>query len=356
MRLNARSQIALCVVVVSLLTNAALFGPCFCAGVKIDPALRFMSPHPEIGEAVPACKIEYALASKEVNDVVFVGDSGGACAFDPLEFQRTCGETAYNLCSEAGLGPIGYYITLKAYLDHHSGTKAVVLCVTPVTMERTAGSLGGDLQARFAKHYEPEIGTVGSLDRFLYFSRIGLESHWSPYDPAARDKPLKYFETETYSTLRRKLEESRGFNRLIAHGGKPFQPGPTKEPPILDEWTRAVRIMAMLCEQRRVLMFVVFSPVRNDMRDARTFKPLQSWCDGMRGQRSLRIVRPAILFYNDPLMWDSIHVGADGAQRFSRYVAKCFDGVLNAAGVARFMPMVANDVRAILQRESVKGH
>jgi hypothetical protein len=354
MRWNVRSRVAACVVLLSLIVSGSLFGPCFYAGVKIDPALRFMSREPDVSEAVPACKIEYALGSNEVNDVVFVGDSGGACAFDPIEFQRACGDTAYNLCSEAGLGPVGYLITLKAYLDHHPQTKAVVLCVTPVTMERTAGSLGGDLQARFMKHYEPEIGTVGTIDRFLYFSRVGLESHWSPYDSGVLEKPLKYFESETYSTLRRKFEESRGFNRLIAHGGKAFKPGPSKEPPILDEWTQAVRVMAMLCEQRRVLMFVMFSPVRKDMKDARTFKPLESWCDAMSAQPSMCVLKPAVLFYDDSQMWDSTHAGEDGARQFSRHVAQCFDGVLgvhlNAAGVARFMPIVAKDVQQAIAR------
>jgi hypothetical protein len=353
-RINNRGLISGCVVLVSLATSAALFGWCFSLGLKIDPALRFLSPEPDISEAVPACKIEYALTSDEANSVVFVGDSGGACAFDPIEFQRTFGEAAYNLCSEAGLGPVGYLITLKAYLDHHPHAKAVVFCVTPVTMERTAGSLGGTLPARFMKHYEPEIGTVSEWDRFFYFSRVGLESRRSPYDIAVRDKPLKYFETETYSSLRDKFKESRGFNKLIAHGGRPFKEA-NKEKPILEEWTHAVRIMARLCEERRVLMFIIFSPVRNDMKLVRTFKPLEAWCQSMSAQPSLCVVSPPVTFYADSLMFDSLHANADGACQFSREVAAQFYGVISgepigARGVEAFMPVVAKDVQAAIER------
>ena len=88
-------------------------------------------------------------------------------------------------------------------------------------------------------------------------------------------------------------------------------------------------------------MFVVFSPVRKDMKEARTFKPLESWCDTMSSQRSLCVVKPPVVFYDDPLMWDSIHVGADGARQFSRDVAQRFDGVL---------PTVAADVQAALAK------
>jgi len=76
-------------------------------------------------------------------------------------------------------------------------------------------------------------------------------------------------------------------------------------------------------------MIVQFLPVSDELRTARDFRPLMDWCASMERDYPVVVVsRPAVLWYDRELLWDSLH--------------------LNAACVEKFMPVVAKDMQSVL--------
>jgi hypothetical protein len=85
------------------------------------------------------------------------------------------------------------------------------------------------------------------------------------------------------------------------------------------------------------------------MNAARTFKPLESWCESFAAQPSMSVVPPIVTFYDGSQMWDSLHANSDGAWHFTADVARAFGGLWQSAhGVSRFGPIVARDVQEAL--------
>src|SRR5262249_40039011 len=139
---------------------------------------------PDIDEASALCPVEYALRTKDANDVVFLGDSTCRTGVDPARFERLTGLTGYNLGSLRGIGAAGFVITAKAYLLHHPKPRALVLCVTPTCFEIESGTLGGPLSKQFVSNYGPEVAEgVPLIDRVAYFSKRGV---WAVLPKAKR--------------------------------------------------------------------------------------------------------------------------------------------------------------------------
>jgi len=85
------------------------------------------------------------------------------------------------------------------------------------------------------------------------------------------------------------------------------------------------------CDRLGVRFVVVFSPLVRAEIDARDFRKLESWAGNLESsQPNVRVVRPLVCAYDASLMYDSIH--------------------LNAAGVEKFMPLLAKDVLAVLAK------
>jgi len=81
-------------------------------------------------------------------------------------------------------------------------------------------------------------------------------------------------------------------------------------------------------------LLIKFAPVADAEVSARDWSQLERWCRQLESRYAhARVARPLIIGYPPELMWDGIH--------------------LNAAGVEKFMPIVAKDVQAVLKE---RGH
>ncbi len=296
---------------------------------------------PTLDEASAACPVEYALRSTDRNDVVFLGDSTCRTGLDAERFARITGLTSYGLGSLRGIGPTGFVITAKAYLSHHPRPRAIVLCVTPTCFEADPAVVGGPLAGRFAASYGPEVSEFSPLvDRVSYFARHGVRALlWQPRDASkermnghdVRDVPLTGLAAETYHTLQRKTLESRGFFPLPGLHGPLRAISAPEETLIRDDWNNGIQRLAAICDEADVPLIIQFAPVSSQITRSRDFGRLEAWSRELETSHSRLIVaRPILRTFDERCMWDSIH--------------------LNAAGVDKFMPLIAADVEAALAK------
>jgi hypothetical protein len=312
------------------LTLSALSATACYVGTRGTAEERFINPGraPTVDEASFTNPIEYALSSYEFNDVIFVGDSTCHDGIDPKQFESLTHLRAYNLGSQAGVGPLGVLITATAYLERHPKPKAVVLCLSPFCLEEDAGSLGGWVGERFVASYRPEVtGGVSPVVWVDYFVKRGAVKF---ADDASEqeledvvDLPLVGLESETYRTLREKMAQSRGFFRLPGPHGylKPMDHMGQKLR-IHREWTDAVHRLAETCAARGVKFVVRFMPLSAAIAQARDFRPLEEWCSELESSEHAIVLRPVVMTYDKELCWDHIHLNNQGVEKFTSEFAR----------------------------------
>jgi hypothetical protein len=317
-------------------------------GQRNSALIRFLDINlaPLVDEAFVTYPVEYSLRSTEYNDVIFLGDS---LCHDDIDPAKLPGLRSYNLGSQGSVGSLGILLTAKAYLDHHPAPRAVVLCVSPLRFEVSSNSGGGHVGRRFVASYGPEVpGVVPLYQSLTYFTKRGaLELAGqnalvpkrgaqisAPVGGEIRfDAPLRGFESETYRTLERKMQATRGFFALPGtHGTSWAVETPAPRQLILPEWVDGMQRLAAICNHAGVPLIIHFGPIWEGVAKSRDFSILESWADDLEAwcPHFVTVVRPAVTAWNRDLMWDAIH--------------------LNAAGVAKFMPLVAKNVQAALKK------
>jgi hypothetical protein len=322
------------VALVFVSTTAAL-GICgflsYREGRATEPLVRFLDPRltPSIDEAFVSFPVEYALRSTEKNDVIFLGDSTCHDDIDP----STMALRSYNLSSLGSIGPLGILLTATAYLDHHPKPRVVVLCIYPLRFEVGSGSAGGHVIRRLIANYGPEVdGVVPPQEGIAYFVRRGALTLGGRDEKgrAILDGPLRGMEAETFLTLQNKMSETRGFFALPSeHGGRWTVETPAPKTFILPEWTDGIRRLASLCNRAGVPLVIRFAPIWDGVSKSRDFGLLDEWARGLEAaQPNVTVARPIVLAFERRFMWDAFH--------------------LNAAGVEKFMPVVAKDVQTAL--------
>jgi hypothetical protein len=322
MRSASRVIPAAAVLGVAAIAFAAITAVAYNVGIGTESACRFFDPGraPNANEAVCACKIEYALHSRDSNHVVFIGDSSGLDGVDPVAFERTSGHRACNLCSEAGLGPIGYFLTLQAYLQNHPRPQGVVLCVTPITFEHPVSSIGAPDD--FIGHYGHDVGMYSAMEDLGYFTHFGAARLLYGRSADVRDLPLTLLEAETYHSMQRHLLDLRGWCKLPGeHGGGAFESGrpPGSPTEVIAEWDSGVRKIRSACAARKIPLWVRFMPLRDDLRAVRDFRPLLEWARRFEADDPTAVVSVLsnLLWYEPRFLWDAVHLNATGAKRFS---------------------------------------
>jgi hypothetical protein len=331
--MKARIAPAAIVLTVAAATLCSLGSASYQRGRQTAPLARFLDPRlaPTIDEAFVSFPVEYALRSDEANDIVFLGDS---VCHDDVDPARLSGLKSYNLGSLGSVGPLGILLTAEAYLDHHSKPRLVVLCISPLRFEVNSGSAGGHVARRLVANYGPEVAGVVPLTQILpYFIRRGaIEARGRAGGVALLDKPLRGMDSESFISLGRRMSDTRGFFALPGeHGGRWSVESPAPQPFILDEWKDGVRRLDAACKASGVPLVVRFGPIWSGVSKSRDFAALESWADQLEdSSANVRVSRPIVLAWDRDVMWDCLH--------------------LNAAGVARFMPIVAKDVQQAIAR------
>jgi hypothetical protein len=314
----------------------------YCVGRNTETDLRFLEPRraPTVDEAAIAYPIEYSLRSNETNDVIFLGDSTCRCGIETQRFEELSGLRAYNLGSQGKAGPMAFVLTAKAYLLKHPLPQIVVLCISPVVSDLGGYSGDAKMQARLMASYGPEVaGLVPPIESLIYFVKRGsltalaAPSNWSiGHNEDVRDVPLGGLEADSYRSLQLKMRESRGYSRLPgAHHAERARLERRGQPvTIREDWDRSVRLLAETCHSMQIPLLIRFSPMPSECSQMRDFSPVERWAKDLETSCPQLIVgRPTLLWYPWDLCWDSFH--------------------LNASGVARFMPVLATEIRTALE-------
>jgi hypothetical protein len=336
-RLASRWAPAALVLAIVSATVFGLSAIAYRVGRSTDTELRFLEPGrpPTYDEAFIVCPIEHALRSRDANDVIFLGDSVCQHGIDPVRFEKLTGLTAYNLGSRSYFGPNGYWMTARAYLSRHPKPRAFVLCVCAFSFRADPDFANGAVPKRFTEAYGPEVGSVAPQDSFLPFVRFGARAlgNWISPQADIRDLPLDGMQKETFRTLRQRTDASHGQLALEGPHGplKVVGRAPDDDILIREEWDWGVRRLAEECATVGVPLLIRFCPLSTDFERTRDYSALERWADGFAKRcPQTSIGRPILLWYAPSLSWDRVH--------------------LNAAGVEKFMPVVAKDVRAALSR------
>ncbi|HEV8000902.1 MAG TPA: hypothetical protein VGP63_13545 [Planctomycetaceae bacterium] len=328
MRTASRFRPSLLVLAVCVATFGGLVAIAYSGGRRLESEMRFLDQGraPTSDEAFAACPIEYALHSTEANDVVFLGDSVCRYGIDPDQLQRLSGLKAFNLGSFGFMGPSGYAVTAKTYFANHPRPRAVVLCVSAVSFDVDPETGGGSIPKRFEDAYG------GTMPRFDSIAKSGVRrlGNWfSGTD--VRDSALIGMEGDTYRTFKKRWIESRGYFGLPGvHGKAHLVEAFAAEKLIRDDWNCGVCRLADECAAVDVMLVIRFCPLSTEFKGA-GYSPVERWADEFAAAHPRAVVtRPTLLWYDPSLSWDRVH--------------------LNAAGVAKFMPVVAKDVQAALKK------
>jgi hypothetical protein len=98
---------------------------------------------------------------------------------------------------------------------------------------------------------------------------------------------------------------------------------------IRDDWSAGIQRLADECESFGVPLVIRFAPLSTEFREGPDYSPVERWADNVNASRTtITIGQPVLQWFTPELSWDRVH--------------------LNAAGVERFMPVVAKDVQAVL--------
>ena len=323
------------------LTVVASAGEAYRVGSFVkadDPGLGFFanvwSP-PSVDDACLSYVGEYAVRNSDPNDVLFLGDS--ACRFDvdSVAFSRATGLSSYNLGTFAE--PAVLPVIAKTYLSKHPPPRAIYLLVATYSLGHAAELRVGTAPWRFSKTYG-QANSANKQADFAYYTRRGvreilhdLATLGKQQRPDFRSLPLRGMASETYWTLQHNVQQARG------HWGLPGEHSPRARPEATHgdavymsaDWSAAIEAAIASSEECQIPLVLRISPISADMKGVFDFSPLEQRLRELSVRHPKLIVcQPTIDFYERPLCWDTIH--------------------LNAAGIARFMPVVVKDVQRAL--------
>ena len=169
--------------------------------------LRFIDLRrpPTFEEAWIASTMDYAVASADKNDVIFLGDSECRTAVDTVQFESLTRLRGFNLGIVGDLGPDVRLDLVQAYLSAHLRPQIVVLCVSPVGMERDVPPEWQLMRDRCVQCYGASKPGRWLDDKQRYSLRQGALLAWADVRSAVlrerrdiRDVPLMGAETESY--------------------------------------------------------------------------------------------------------------------------------------------------------------
>jgi hypothetical protein len=332
MRGASRFFPAILVLAMAAATVGTLGGIAYSTGKSLDTELIFFEPNraPTVDEAMLLCPIEYALRSTEENDVIFLGGSSCRCGIDPAQLS---GLKSYNLASNVGLAPDGVYVTAKAYLLHHRHLKAVVLVLSPVTFDfQVDDQWRVGLTTRFVASYGPQVGILPpfAADSEAFVKR-GFVEIMSPRKPDLRDLPLTGDDLNTYRTFNAAFLSCRGYFGMPGERKKEFQLGEQYPLKIGEDWDALILKLGADCDACGARLIVRITPISTALSQWRDFTSLNDWGRRLEAAHpQITVPQPALLIYEQPFLWDNIH--------------------LNAAGVKKFMPVVSKDIAAVLKK------
>jgi hypothetical protein len=342
---------------------AVLGGTAFSTFRGAPPELRFFDPRrsPTFDETCVVSAIDYAFSSDEKNDVIFLGDSVCRTGLDPVEFERLTGWRAYNLGIVGDLGPGVMLNVAQAYFAKHPPPRIVVLCVSPVGLEKDVPWYWVKLRDHFVNCYGFDTRSAKSLaasagyavrqGTVLTWDRVASSFAESPSSFAeapraevpreltrdVRDKSLIGMEQVTYHKYERLTREKRGHFELPGRGPYKNLDRPGGIVLVHDAWESGLRRLAETCDHWGIPLMIRFGPVSAEATKNLKFDGVEQSLQNL--QKSYpRLLLPddqRILRYSPGLCWDYSHPNPQGTQQFTKQVAAEVQAALDLARNAR---------------------
>jgi hypothetical protein len=322
-----------------------LGGSGFLTARRAEPVLRFFDPRrpPTMDEAWTGCVMDYALASTENNDVIFLGDSICRSGIEPNEFEQRTRLRGYNLgVLFGGLGPEVMPSVARTYLLRHPTPGLVVFCMSPVCFEKEVDAAFVQLHERFLGCFvfeAPNLQTLAGIRSYaqsiLFLSRQGTVLGWYRWRDGrqhdVRDDFLDEKRTQTYRSLEKQTRTARGFYSMVGSGRKGFLDRTRRVVRIDPAWDRGVRRLASICQQAHVPLLIRLGPISSGASRDLNFSAVEQWlselgasCPQLIIERDNRILR-----YPPEFCSDGMHCNFRGAVKFTSRVA---NEVLHALG------------------------
>jgi hypothetical protein len=336
-----RASATATVLVVSGVTVLCLFVVSDHLGRQASPASEFLASFraPTFDEVQLAAAGEHALWATEKNDVVFVGDSSCRHGIDPKQLEALTGLTSYNLGVTAWGGADGVLVIALAYLANHPKPTVLVLCVAPPTFvyDFTNQQGRGPTQRRFVTAYGsrvPELPTevLPGQDRLRY-CRIGSGALWKALcrRPDVLSSRIEG-RGDAYPSIAQQLAQSRGYFPLDGRRKDQPEPPRSKGPAEADSsWRRCVTALAQHCQASGIKFLIRMGPLEESLRHELDYDAIIEWLMSLaRDYDCVTLPEPQLLWYDASLCWDPHH--------------------LNARGVEKFTPIVAQNLRALLAK------
>jgi hypothetical protein len=329
-------------VTVALPAGAALYT------MRGAPApIRFFDPRrsPTFDETCVVSAMDYALTSTERNDVIFLGDSTCRSGLDPVRFESLTALHAYNLGIVGDLGPDVMLNVARAYLSTHPAPRLVVLCLSPVGLERDVPWYWIKLRNHFVDCYGFDVRSARSLHASLgYTFRQGTVLAWDATASSftgnsqdVRDCPLIGMEKVTYRQFERLTREKRGYFELPGRGPHKNLDRPGGIVEVHDVWDAGVRRLIETCDSAHVRLLIRFSPVSAEATSNLKFERPAGWLKDLQASYpQLLLPRDEnILRYPPSLCWDYSHPNPQGARQFTEKVATEVRLAMDSAAKAR---------------------
>lgn len=283
--------------------------------------------------------LDYAMRSREANDVVFLGDSTCAYGVATNFFQTRTGISAYNLGALGAVGIDGLVVILRHYLEHHPRPRLVVLCVEPHALDINYGRsvLRHRLLDIFGAESRKWRWSKLSLDYLADEAKLGMRGLLGTAVQTPTDVQMAGSNAQTTSELWRKLTTLRGYwgAWTTTLDQKNLPPPPSVELPaeLADanltydvagdpDRKKNIEDILHLTSKYDVPLLIRLTPVvagRNDNDHTKLISWLQSLEQQYPGKFLLG--QPGILRYPRAKFGDVLHLNRAGAAQFTAFLS-----------------------------------
>jgi|CXWL01.1.fsa_nt_gi hypothetical protein len=277
---------------------------------------------PFFEESMIAHKMEYALGSREANDVIVLGDSAALMDIDIEQLQKATHLRAYNLGTMGWLHADGHLDILKNYLAHHPKPRLIVYTVLP--KELTAdNSVNDAFKDRFIWAYGIDLKQERGFKRWPLELRLREEFRTlAGLITGGRRRYVKHevAPSLTHDQLGVLLARRRGF---FTRDAKQLTPYELHSLRLSEESASRLRRLASFVRDNGIALLLRLGPIPRQKTSADQSE-LSSWFERFQKEFSSSVLvdKPLILQYELNRFSDTYHLNRAGTAQFTAAVAE----------------------------------
>ncbi len=354
------SRVGPCLAVLGVVTatTLAVIVPAWTLGKRCEDERQFLRSYriPYDSEAYIATCAEYATASTERNEVVFLGDSTCMVGVRTRQLEQASGLAAYNLGTYGMIGIQGFEVLAQQYLKHHPAPRGMVLCVrygelavTGLSDRRSSAARSRTITDRFLWCYG-EVGAYprpSHLDPFRCFVSQGVLVALGEVLGGMRhslDTPAWSLGGRSFYEFRDAINANRGFVSVGQKGiGVPADAPDLVSaaansflttPMVSEQFDLGVRSLAERLAAAGSLLLVQLTPEPTPC-SAEHWAQINDWFDRLELDcPNVVCGRPPFSIYDRECFYDAHHCNDLGARRFTAELAERIAALLKQQAVA----------------------